>query len=134
MKKVVSSLALAAFVFVSHMSTVHAWDMFGMEMIHGHATESGKSLFCDDSPARSGESDCAEEPLPEKIATGSRLDEIPEPKTPFAKPFHIEALAKIQTRETASDLFAPPRRRPCRVAYEGNAYLGRIGTEVRKLD
>lgn len=134
MKKLVSYLALTAFAVASHMSTVHAWDMFGMEMVHGHAAESGTSIFCDDSPVSTGESDCAKEPFPEKIAASSRTDELPEPETPFVKFFPALALEKTKERIPASKSDAPPRWRASQALHEGDGYLGRIGAEVRKLD
>lgn len=80
MKKLVSYLALGAFGLASHMSSVHAWGMFGMEMVHAHAEVAADSIFCNDSPVQDGESDCAKGPIPENAAMTSRSHETSDAK------------------------------------------------------
>lgn len=108
MKKFVSYLALTAFAVASHMSSVHAWDMFGMEMAHGHATEAADSIFCNYSPTQSGESDCAKQSVPEKSVVTSRSFELPEPKT-APEPFvdFVEKSA-LEAFESVAHLATPP--------------------------
>ena len=110
MKKIVSYLALAAFAIASHMSSVHAWDMFGMEMVHAHAEESGRSIFCNDSPSQNAESDCAKQAVPEKTVVTSRSFELPEPKT-TPEPF-VAFMEKStsETLESVAQLATPPPR------------------------
>lgn len=111
MKKIVSYLALAAFAISSHMTSVHAWDMFGMGMVHAHTEESGRSIFCNDSPSQNEESDCAKQAVPEKTVVTSRSFELPEPKT-APEPFvaFVEK-STSDTLESAAQLATPPPRR-----------------------
>ena len=87
MKKFVSYLALTAFAVASHMSTVHAWDMFGMAMDGGHEMKSDHSIFCSETPSKTDTSDCAKQTVPENSIVVSRSFELPELDTkplPFA--------------------------------------------------
>ncbi len=108
MKKIVSYLALAAFVISSHMSSVHAWDMFGMEMVHSHAEESGRSIFCNDSPSQNEESDCAKQAVPEKTVVTSRSFELPEPKTALETFVAFIEKSTSDVLESAAHLATPP--------------------------
>lgn len=134
MKKIVSYLALTAFAVASHMTSVHAWDMFGMEMIHSHAIESGRSIFCNDSPSQNAESDCAKQYAPEETVVASRSFELPEPKT-APEPFvaFVEK-STSDTFESAAHLATPPSRRERMITDGGDGYVARIGDDVRKLD
>lgn len=110
MKKFVSYLALTAFAVASHMSTVHAWDMFGMEMVHGHAAESGKSIFCDDSSTQEDGSDCAKQAAPENAIVTSRSLELPEPKAISETFVAFIEKSTSETIETIAQLAIPPPR------------------------
>lgn len=134
MKKIVTYLALAAFAIASHMTSVHAWDMFGMEMVHSHAEESGRSIFCNDAPSQNAESDCAKQAVPEKTVVTSRSFELPEPKT-APEPFvaFVEK-STSDTIESAAYLATPPPRRERMITDGGDGYVARIGDDVRKLD
>lgn len=110
MKKFVSYLALMAFAVASHMSTVHAWDMFGMEMAHGHSAESGKSIFCDDSPIQEDGSDCAKRTTPENAIVMSRSFEFPEPKAISETFVAFIEKSTSETLESAAQLATPPPR------------------------
>lgn len=88
MKKLVSYLALTAFAVASHMSTVHAWDMFGMGMDDGHSMKSEHSIFCSETPNENDSSDCAKQSVPEKSVVVSKSYELPEidaKPQPFAR-------------------------------------------------
>ena len=108
MKKFVSYLALTAFAVASHMSTVHAWDMFGMGMEDAHAMKSEHSIFCSEAPSKTDTSDCAKQTVPENSVVVSRSFELPEIQ-PKIQPFALFAKAdESETMSEASLLAIPP--------------------------
>ncbi|MFB0964873.1 MAG: hypothetical protein QMC36_04215 [Patescibacteria group bacterium] len=132
MKKFVSYLALTAFAVASHMSAVHAWDMFGMGMDDGHAMKSGHSIFCSEAPAENDSSDCAKQSVPEKGVVVSKSYELPEVET---RPQPFERFVRIET-ESARDaalLAVPPPPWQDGSAW-GWDYSARVGADVKKLD
>lgn len=134
MKKFVSYLALTAFAVASHMSTVHAWDMFGMAMDGGHEMKAEHSIFCSETPSKSENSDCAKQTVPENVVVVSKSFELPEldaKPLPFAL-FVQKEEAVARNRLTDPESPPPPRLadNPC----EGDGYSARIGSDVKKLD
>lgn len=132
MKKFVSYLALSAFMVASHMSVVHAWDMFGMGMNHEMGMK--HSIFCNENPADKSASDCAKETVPEKTALTARSVELPDfeaKKVPHLAFAEAEVSERIQNVENRS-IPPPPGTLPSRSELGG--YSAHVGADVKKLD
>lgn len=136
MKKILSYLTLTAFAVVSHMSVVHAWDMFGMgmETEHGHSMKTEQSIFCSDSPTDRTASDCAKDPITDKRAAITRS----EVRTDFeAKKIPRFTFAETGTpeRRAGAEVVSIPTPRPGESPPKvRNSYAARIGEDVKKLD
>ena len=136
MKKILSYLTLTAFAVVSHMSVVHAWDMFGMgmETEHGHSMKTEQSIFCSDSPTDQSASDCAKDPITDKRTAITRS----EARTDFeAKKIPRFTLAETSIPERHPDTKSvptPPPRPEESPPKERSSYAARIGEDVKKLD
>ena len=96
MKKFLASLTFLAFLFISQMQLVHAFDMSGMEMSSHHYSqiEMKQSIFCKTSDGNS-QSECIKELIPDKALF--EQDYNKNVKTPsFSLPFSyfIEKLSQ----------------------------------------